>query len=202
MNMRLLLGAALVGLLLLPVEVGAATKQVGVRDNFFDPDVTKVGVGDVVVWHNPGTQEPHNVRQDWTLFYSGDTVSAGDYQVRFSAGNFHYFCETHGGRRSGMDGRVQVPVEVTGGPAGPAFTVTWATSASKTGSRFDVQYRVGAGDWRDWHKNTTKFKGTFGDGGSPQVAAPGTRYRFRARSQKGSVAKAVSDWSPVASFTP
>jgi plastocyanin len=203
MNMRLLLGAAFVGLLLLsPAEVGAALKQVGVHDRFFDPDRITVGVGGVVDWHNPGTQEAHNVRQDWALFYSGEVVTVGDFRVAFSSGTFHYFCEIHGGRHSGMDGRVVVPVEVTEGTAGPAFTVKWATSASKTGSRYDVQYRVGTGDWREWYKNTTKLKGAFGDGGSPEVPVPGTRYRFRARSQKGTNNNAVSGWSPVASFTP
>jgi plastocyanin len=200
MNVRLI-GAALIGLLLLsPVEAGAVTKRVGVHDSFFDPERTKVGVGDVVVWHNPGTQEAHNIRQDWTLFYSGDTTTQGDFQARFSAGNFHYFCEIH--ESEGMKGRVKVPVKVSAGPVGTAFTVAWATSTSKTGSRFDIQYRVGTGDWRDWHKNTTTRKGTFGGGGSPATAVPGTRYRFRARSQKGTNNRAVSGWSPVAAFTP
>lgn len=196
-------GAALVGLLLLvPVEVGAATVEVGVRDNFFDPDRVSVRVGDTVVWNNPGTQSPHNIRQDERLFYSGDLVMRGDFQVTFSAGTFHYFCEVHGGRRSGMDGRVVVPVEVADGPPGPTFIVRWATTASTSGSRFDVAYRVGASDWRDWHKNTRKIKATFGEGGGPEVVVPGSRYRFRVRSQKGTNARAISDWSPVASFTP
>lgn len=198
-----LLGAALVGLLLLsPVEVGAATKQVGVRDRSYDPDKTSVRVGDVVTWQNAGSADPHNVRQDRLLFRSGDPELKMDYSVRFSAGTFHYFCEIHGGPRSGMDGKVFVPVTTAAAPAGPTFSVIWATSATRSGSRFDVQYRIGSGDWRTWHQDTRRFKGTFGDGGSPEVAVPGTRYRFRARSQKGSMAKAVSDWSPVVSFTP
>lgn len=200
--MRLLISAALVGVLLAPMDVGAVTKQVGVRDRFFDPDQVTVGVGDVVNWHNPGTQDAHNIRQDWMLFYSGDTITVGDFKVTFSSGTFHYFCEIHGGRHSGMDGRISVPVEASQGAAGPAFSVSWATRKSRSGSRFDVQYRVGSGQWLDWYENTPKFKGAFGDGGSPEVAVPGTRYRFRARSQKGTNNKAVSGWSPVASFTP
>jgi hypothetical protein len=101
-----------------------------------------------------------------------------------------------------MDGFVNVPVDTVAAPAGPTFTVKWAASTSKTGSRYDVQYRVGTGAWQDWVKNTTKLKKEFGAGGSPAVSVPGTHYRFRARSQKGSNNKAVSGWSPVSSFTP
>jgi hypothetical protein len=173
-----------------------------VHDDYFDPDKTSVHVGDVVRWQDSGAIDTHNVRQDWTLFRSGEPVPDLDYSVRFSAGTFHYFCETHGGRRAGMDGKVFVPVTTQAAPSGPTFSVIWATGESRTGSRFDVQFRVGAADWRDWRKNTMKVKAVFGAGGSPEAAIPGTRYRFRARSQKGSDGRAVSDWSPVTSFTP
>ena len=200
--MRRLLGAALLVSLAFPAPAGAAAKEVSVCDRYFSPDQTTIAVGQVVRWTSAGSSEPHNVRQDWSLFRSGDPVLEIDYSVRFSAGTFHYFCEIHGGRSAGMDGKVFVPVKVAEGPTGPSFSVVWATGETRSGSRFDVQYRVGSGDWLTWHRDTRAVKGTFGDGGSPEVVVPGTSYRFRTRSQKGTTAKAVSGWSPVVSFTP
>ncbi|MEA2517734.1 MAG: hypothetical protein QOG16_1572 [Actinomycetota bacterium] len=201
MKMRLPFSIVLIVLLLCP-PVGAATKDVGVYDRFFDPVRTSAQVGDAVEWVNPGSNDPHNVRQDRLLFYSGRESTTMNYRVVFSAGTFHYFCEIHGGPNSGMDGFVKVPAKIAAAPAGQNFTVTWATSASKSGSRFDVQYRIGSGDWRAWWTNTTKLKAVFGTDGATDEIRPGARHSFRVRSQKGTNNKAVSDWSPVASFTP
>ena len=93
-----------------------------------------------------GTQEGHNVHEDRGIFHSGRDTDLIDFEATFSAGTFHYFCQTHGTRNGGMDGIVKVPAKLTAGPAGAAFTVQWASGTTDTGSKYDVQYRIGSGD--------------------------------------------------------
>jgi plastocyanin len=170
-------------------------------DNTFAPDDVGNQVGDTVRWFNDGmTLVAHNVREDGSLFRSGDPTSGPiDYPVVFSAGTFHYYCEVHGSEVGGMDGLVRIPVRITRPPDGLRFTVRWATQASETGSVYDIQFRVGSGDWRNWRRDTASLKGVFGRNGNPVRVRDGVRYRFRARSQEGTE---DSRWSPVRSFTP
>lgn len=181
----------------LPSLALAGTTDVAVKDNSFSPDAVRVRVGGSVHWTDSNTSATHNVREDARIFNSGLPAGDVDYKVSFSAGTFHYYCENHGSKSSGMDGVVKVPVTVTEAPIGTAFTVQWATSATKTGSKFDVQYQVGSGAWKDWKKNATAFKSIFGAKNDPVAALEGKTYSFRARSQKGDNA---SRWSPVRSF--
>ena len=199
-GVRLILGVALLGALLVPSAAPAALKTVGVRDKVFSPDAIKVAVGDTVNWVNPGSQAGHNVREDGMMFFSGDPVPSMDYSVIFSAGTFHYFCEIHGTKRRGMDGVIRVPVTISANPTGVPFTVTWASTATETGSRFDVQYRVGSGAWTRWKGGTRSLEAVFGSGASPVAVDRGTKYSFRARSARGS--QSTSFWSPVVAFTP
>jgi hypothetical protein len=109
---------------------------------------------------------------------------------------FRYKCDVHG---LIMGGVVNVPVAIGRAPAGLNFGVRWANGRTNTGTRFDVQFRVGSGKWRAWRTNTKTSAGVFGRGGRPVKVANGRRYSFRARSQKK---KSESDWSPVKSFRP
>ncbi len=172
----------------------AAAESVLVRDNAFEPTNTKAVVGQGVVWATgASTAESHNVREDRKIFYSGRPFDVEfTYRRVFSAGTFHYFCERHGFRRGGMDGTVKVPVMLETAPAGPDFTVKWATSASNTGTKYTIQYKIGSGAWKTWKSATSALKATFGS------ADAGKRYTFRAKSLKGD---AASKWSPVASLT-
>lgn len=185
-----ILVVTLLGPLALPA--GATAESVAVRDNAFDPSTTKVTVGQTVSWETGSTTSGvHNVREAHKIFYSGPADSAEfTFKRVFSAGTFHYFCERHGYRGGGMDGTVKVPVKLSDEPAGPDFTVVWATSGSNTGTRYTVQYRAGSGVWKKWKTNVSGGKGTFTQGSS------GTRYTFRAKSLKGD---ADSEWSPVTS---
>jgi hypothetical protein len=70
---------------------------------------------------------------------------------------------------------------------------------SETGSVYDVQFRVGSGNWRNWRRNTASLASVFGTNGNPVRVRDGVRYSFRARSQEGN---ATSDWSPARSFRP
>jgi plastocyanin len=197
---RRLLSVALLAFLLAPSAAPAALKKIGVRDKVFSPDVLRVGMGDTVNWVNPGSQMGHNVREDGRIFYSGDPVTAMNYSVIFSAGTFHYRCEIHGTKRGGMDGVVRVPVTISSGPTGLPFTVSWASGATETGSKFDIDYRIGSGSWTKWKAGTGSFKGVFGSSAAPVAVSRGTKYSFRARSARGT--QATSFWSPVVAFTP
>ena len=184
----------------IPALGGAATKQVSISENgtSFSPDRVRVGPGGDVRWSKGAGGLMHNVREDGGLFRSGEpTAGPIDFSATFSAGTFHYFCEIHGGESGGMDGVVKVPPRTRKAPAGPPFTVAWASSGSETGDRYDVQYRVAAGPWRFWHRDTSARRGTFGSKGEPKAVRSGTSYSFRARSGDGS---AESRWSPKVSF--
>ena len=186
------------------VRAGGAI-EVEVNDPLFDPRVVNPSVGQAVHWSRGATSgAEHNVRQDEELFRSGNpTRGPIDYTRKFSAGSYHYYCEIHGsqagGTAGGMSGYVRVKPKVVAEPTGRAFTVRWATEQTNTGSAFDVQYRVGDRSWLTWKSNTTTFGGIFGSNSSPVTVRSGTRYSFRARSQKEF---STSDWSPRKSFTP
>jgi plastocyanin len=190
--------------LLVPGPASGGTADVAVHDNYFLRRSVQVAVGDPVHWSRaPNSNQPHNVREDGWLFEAPPRPTNGAIDVTFvfSAGTFHYYCETHGGPVPGpgnMDGFIRVPVSLSRTPAGLPFTVRWATAASETGTAYDVQFRVGSGPWRTWKKDATNIRGTFGRDGKPVRVRQGVRYSFRARSQDGSNA---SRWSPVASLT-
>jgi plastocyanin len=195
--MKKLVAAAVVGLLLPLSSLSAATKDVEVVDRAFQPKITQASVGDVVHWSTEGgTGEGHNVREAHKLFYSGRDTDFIDFKATFSAGTFEYWCEIH--RQSGMKGTVKVPAKLSAGPAGKAFTVQWASGATNTGSKYDVQYRIGGGAWRTWVTGTAATKKVFGANSAPIDVEPGTKYGIRVRSRK---AADKSDWSPAAAFT-
>jgi plastocyanin len=183
---------------LAPAPLAAATKGVKVADSFFKPGNVAVRVGDSVRWTAPGALiNPHNVREMNKLFYSGAVQYNIDFKKRFSAGSFRYFCELHVST-DGMRGVVNVPVTVSSAPQGLPFTVRWATGKSRTGGKYDVQFRVGtAKRWRNWKANVTSGSGVFGKGRKPAVVVNGKKYSFRARSQNK---KGSSGWSQPRTF--
>lgn len=178
----------------LAFPASAATTSVTIADNRFEPDTIKVTVGDTVKWTRAGSARgSHNVSEENRIFYSGSpTVGDSSYARAFSAGTFRYFCEIH--RSDGMKGTVKVPVTIAPAPSGLPFTVRWASGATNTGTKFDVQYRVGSGSWKTWKNNTSATAAAFGKAGRPLSVKPGLSYSFRARSQKGDD---ESRWSPV-----
>lgn len=186
------LGAVLTGLF--ASSVSAATTEVAATESktFSPADVTSA-VGGSVHW--TGSTTEHSVRQDARVFDSGTPVAFLDYRRTFSAGTFAYHCTKHG---LAMSGRVKVAPQVLAKPAGVPFTVTWATAASNTGNRFDVQYRVGSGAWKQWLGGTTQRSRVFGAKSSPVRVQRGRTYSFRVVSKISSTAK--SALSPVKSF--
>jgi plastocyanin len=183
-------------LLLVPTSAHAETAEVavGTNTNTFTPDRVRIAVGDSVHWSRLLVGNPHNVREDGSIFRSGDTTPGPiDFSRVFSAGRFHYFCEIHGSQGGGMDGKVLVPVTIRGAPRGPAFTVRWAKESSQTGSAYDVQFRRPGGTWRTWREDTETLRGVFGKRDRPIAVERDRRYSFRARSQRG---QSESGWSP------
>ncbi|MFN2544142.1 MAG: hypothetical protein ABR600_06170 [Actinomycetota bacterium] len=206
-GMAIVLGPLAVLLVVLVAPpAGAATVDVTVSDNFFDPNTSTVHVGDAVHWSRAdGSIRPHTVSANNAFWDTDCNPCAGpiDVTATFSAGTFHYYCKIHGSPEGvpgeGMNGLISVPVTLGSGPAGLPFTVTWASSSSTTGSAYDVQFRVGSGKWKTWQGGTEGLKGVFGRGGKPTALHHGTRYSLRARSR---TADGPSEWSPSASFKP
>ena len=176
-----------------------------VKDDFFSPGffgttVTQVGPNTGWLWNEGGTTTNlHNIREDHKLFYSGNPVNTGEFDVQISAGTFHYYCELDGSRTGGMDGGIAVkPISTSSAPVAGTdqFNVTWAFGAS-TGDRFDVQYRINGGDWIVWKNRTDTFDASFGHNDNPVDVQNGNTYSFRARSEKSSnPVVRRSGWSP------
>lgn len=79
----------------------AATTEVTVDDNFFDPETLEVSVGDTVTWTWVGS-EPHNVISDE---FESETQTEGTFEYTFDeAGTYEYSCTIH----PGMDGTIEV----------------------------------------------------------------------------------------------
>lgn len=179
-----------------PGPLGAATKGVKVTDNSYKPSAVGLRVGDSVRWTAAADSfNTHNVRAERQLFYSGPLQANIDFQTRFSAGAFRYYCELH--VASGMRGIVKVPVTVSAAPQGLPFTVRWAGGKTKTGGKYDIQFRIGTKWWRTWKTNATTGSGVFGKGRKPVAVVNGKKYSFRGRSQNK---KGASRWSPPRSF--
>jgi hypothetical protein len=180
-------------------SASAGFASITVNDNFFNPDRATLPHGPECFQWDWGTpNNPHNVRQDRKLFYSGaPTASDSAFFGRCaSAGSFHYYCEVHGFASGGMDGRLRVRPTSPKSTSDDRFRVTWALDNSNTGNRFDVRFRVGNGDWRDWRKDTERLSGLFGRNNTPVDVRPNRTYFFKARSQKGPNDNRVSGWSP------
>jgi plastocyanin len=185
---------------LAPTSLGAATKGVKVKDNFFTPKNVGVRVGDFVHWTRAGDSFGiHNVHGERNFFISGaPTMGSINLTVRFSAGNFYYRCDLHGG--ANMEGFVRVPPTLSAAPTGLPFTVRWANAKTKTGGRYAVQFRGGSSKtWRTWKPDTVTGSAIFGKSKQPVALTNGKKYSFRARSKNK---KGASRWSEVRTFRP
>jgi plastocyanin len=188
------LGAVLTGLF--ATSVSAATTQVGVGNGSktFSPSAVTQAVGGSVQWAATDG-DTHSVTQNALIFDSGPASVGVNFTKTFSAGTFPYHCKKHGDQ--GMVGTVRVPPQVLASPTGLPFTVTWASAATNTGTRFDVQYRVGTGAFKTWVRGTTAKSKVFGARSNPVRVARGKTYAFRVVSK---TAAGSSAQSPAKSF--
>jgi plastocyanin len=187
------LGAVLTGLF--ATSVSAATTQVAVSDaRVFTPSAVTQAVGGSVHWAATGADD-HSVTQDALIFDTGAAAPGVNFTRTFSAGTFRYHCREHGAQ--GMRGVVSVPPQVLAGPTGLPFTVKWAAAGTNTGTRFDVQYRVGTGAFKTWVRGTTAKSKVFGARSNPVRVARGKTYAFRVVSK---TAAGSSAQSPAKSF--
>jgi plastocyanin len=187
---------------------GSPATQVTVRDDSFSPArPATVNFGGTFSWHRAQSAfNEHNVHQVAGLFKSGSPTTnsftpAHPYAIKPSAGNYTYFCDAH--RALGMVGTIKVrPILETGTLRSRSFGVQWASRTNKqTGTRFDVRYRVGGGNWKVWKNDTTSFHGTFGKHRRPVRVKPRRTYRIAVRSELQNTRK-KSDWSPALSVRP
>lgn len=191
-GLRVVLAAVVVVALALPA---AAAGEITMNNSGFSPSRVSRVAGGSVTWRK--TSGYHNVMSTQGMFTSGSPKStAFTYSRTFSAGVFRYICGVH---PQTMRAVVRVKPKVGSAPSGAPFTVAWATSATNTGSRFTVQYRVGSGSWRTWLSATSSRSAVFGSGGKPVKPRGGTSYAFRVRSHSGGNA---SSYSPVVTFQP
>jgi plastocyanin len=167
----------------------ATTTEIATGDDFFEPENVESDVGVESFRWAWSTASEHNVVEENALFDSGNPSTTGDFTITPSAGTFNYFCTLHGfiasnGEPSGMAGRVSVRPTAT--PQGKLVLVTWATEATDTGNRYDVQRKVGK-KTKLVEERTKAIEGAY-------KVKPGQKYQFRVRSLKGK--KTASEWSP------
>jgi plastocyanin len=198
-DLKRVLLTAVIATLAYASVAGAAATQIKVADNFFSPrtpPVRNLASGASFTWTRAsGSVNAHNVRQDFSLFRSGDVTSGPiNYSVSASAGTYHYYCELH--RDLGMDGVVKVRPTFLADPAGAPFTVRWALLGTTTGNKFDVRFRVGTTTtWRLWKNDTSARSGVFGQNGQPVQVVTGRTYQFQVRSENDPTKP--SGWSPA-----
>jgi hypothetical protein len=168
-----------------------------ISDTGFSPTPVMVKLGGVVQWRPSGssTSNSHNVYEVGGIFTSGTASTATYYNRTMSAGTFNYLDQSH----STLTGQIKVKPKISAAPTGATFTVTWASAKTNTGTKFNVQYKVGTGAWTNWLKNTSSLKAVFGAGGSPIKPALGKKYSFRVQSGTGTV---WSGYSPTGAYTP
>jgi len=99
-----LLALALVFTALAPAVASAATRTVGVRNDYFTPKTITIARGDTVRWvWQSGGRRRHNVAS--SSFGDSGYKRRGTFSVRLTrAGSYRYFCFLH----EGMDGTVVV----------------------------------------------------------------------------------------------
>jgi plastocyanin len=206
---RPLLAVIAVGALAYASVASAAATEIKVADNSFSPrtpPARNLATGASFHWQRAaGSTLPHNVRQNFKLFYSGAATSGPiNFSVSASAGTYHYYCEVHGSASGGMDGVVKVRPKFGSNPTGAPFTVVWAlpgTTGTTTGNQFDVRFRVGtSGTWKLWKNDTSARSGVFGQNGQPVQVMLGRTYQFQARSQN--TPTQPSGWSPTLTVKP
>jgi hypothetical protein len=199
--------------LALPASSSAALLNIGVYDDYYDPDspndsnpypatfdfvdVSNDTFNDVEwSWGNgSGTSSNHDVVGNKGMFKSGDPKKTGTYGVYASGGTYKYLCTVHTGMNASFGIRPNLS-----DPSPTTLKLIWANKFTETGKRFDVRYRIDDGKWKLWLNKTKKTRQVFGKNGKPAAVDTSEHdYFFEVRTYKGKPAKKHrSGWSPAA----
>lgn len=152
----------------------------------FSPKALSAPVGSTVTWRNDGDLV-HDVqgRDPYPGGWDRARVATDASRSKtFSfAGTHWYRCTMHSNDAgtSGMIGKVRVPVQVSpaSGATGSRFTITIASQVPPSGWRFEVQRKIGAGDWILWRDDVARTTLAY-------RPANGGTHRFRARLERAS----------------
>ncbi len=83
--------------------------DVGMRDNFFQPDEITIQAGTSLTWANQGQAIHTATPDDGQSWDEEDVAPDGTFSVRFDdPGEYPYHCRYHGSAGSGMSGTVIV----------------------------------------------------------------------------------------------
>jgi len=93
-------------------KVGEATVEIDAVDNTLEPRYVEISVGTRVVFKNAG-RNPHDIVPDVDGAFEGirqaQFPAGSSHIVTFdTAGDFPYYCSTHGTMKHGMNGAIRV----------------------------------------------------------------------------------------------
>lgn len=93
-------------------ETGKAVVEIIAVDNTLEPRYVEVSVGTRVIWKNEG-RNPHDILPAVDGAFPSATASqmppGASHSVTFdTAGDFPYYCSTHGTMKNGMNGAIRV----------------------------------------------------------------------------------------------
>jgi hypothetical protein len=128
----------------------AATVNVAVKDNFFDPATATINVNDTVNWSWTGIST-HSSTSTQGLWDSGIHGNGFTFSRQFTAaGNFPYFCRVHAFQTGsvvvqGGGGNSPPSVSITNPVNGATFAAPWsgiiqATATDSDGSVTNVEF--------------------------------------------------------------
>jgi plastocyanin len=167
-------------------HASARAASVSVAAMAFSPGSVTTTLGGSVTWTFKDATA-HTSTSDQGFWDSGTRSGGATYSRAFtSAGTFAYHCTIH----SMMRGTVKVPLNA-GGSASKGYKLTWATTKGTGGITYDVQTRLGSGQWVFLKKATTGTHAKL----NPAKAG---KYSVRARTANGAKR---SGWSPTVTVT-
>ncbi|MGH9178347.1 MAG: cupredoxin domain-containing protein [Acidimicrobiales bacterium] len=113
----------------------AATVNVTVADNVFEPQAASAVAGDSVVWAQPGSRV-HTVTADDGSFDSGNLAAGQTFSRTFNTpGTIRYYCKIHGAPGGiGMSGVITVTAAQVTTTTAATTTTTAATTTTTAGT--------------------------------------------------------------------
>ena len=101
----------------------------------------------------------------------------------------------HGTKQQRHDGNVKVK-PIPGGISAKVFPVIWGNNL-EIETQFDVRFKVGNGEWKNWAQEHQLWANVFGAGDEPVNVKPGKTYEIQARTENVDNEEKRSGWSPT-----